>query len=86
MKGKEKEKDGGLSAQIRGTTMIRKLCRVVMNLEQVSIVHRALCLSHSSPLFLPPDFLSLLSCVILHSFFLYLFISLSIYLVSSLVP
>ena len=34
-KGKEKEKDGGLSTQIRGTTMIRKLCRVVMNLEQV---------------------------------------------------
>ena len=32
---KTKDKDDGLTAQIRGTNMIRKLCRVVMNLEQL---------------------------------------------------
>ena len=32
---KTKDQDDGLAAQIRGTTMIRKLCRVVMNLEQL---------------------------------------------------
>ena len=31
--GKTKDKDDGLTAQIRGTNMIRKLCRIVMNLE-----------------------------------------------------
>ena len=36
-KGKEKDKDAGLTTQIKGTTMIRKLCRVVMNLEQVRL-------------------------------------------------
>lgn len=38
-KGKEKGKYDGLIAQIKGTTMIRKLCRVVMNLEQVTCVY-----------------------------------------------
>lgn len=33
--GNKRNEDDGLQVQIRGTTMIRKLCRVVMNLEQV---------------------------------------------------
>lgn len=36
-KDRDKDKDG-LLLQIKGTNMIRKLCRVVMNLEQVQIL------------------------------------------------
>jgi hypothetical protein len=37
--GNKRNEDDGLQVQIRGTTMIRKLCRVVMNLEQVKYIY-----------------------------------------------
>ena len=49
-KGKEKDKDAGLTTQIKGTTMIRKLCRVVMNLEQVRLHFDCMIIQHRSSL------------------------------------